>query len=1274
LSDEMKSSIGGSSGIDFHAWYNKNGLAWGAGDMFVVAGGMLSTRIAEVMAILAAACQENGEPVFSEIVVVQPPATTSVDERMSALLRHLDEAVLRSRGRALEPQEIATLSSRIKLVVSSDLQNASIFSIIGAAKSHSAVVVEEAGLYRKNDETRSGDRPTLRMTEDLWVPHFHALCEGAVAAAKTSESYVALDANEDWPLKEDNRALLLSIDGLAILAGDHPEGSEAILAQHVEKWMDGIQRGVIGPILTEIDALPAALAGIKPLLKLQMMHKAGLHPMVEQSLRTKPALAENLAPLPSLQVAEMAADAGAADIARALTQRIAFDRLPLEALESALALAKRIDEPGSIEKCETLLSEKYPASLALQQHRADRLFAVGNFRGVAELLAGSSIEDERRLAGFYDALANGLASPTLDYQSLARSIIAVHPTQAAPARLLIAREAVRAKRYSDALSVAIEGAESNVTYGITATVLSALEAALLTRDKNKEIDLDSERARAGVLLALRYLAHHPADARVRVRLVDVLSAESMGLLGIAFLVASAVQLASRPLSLRDIRTLDTWTTAPPPDDIVAFMKVTLPWLESASPVFIGRLDIPKGLLTLPADKLVTGISRLLEHYEPLDTPADVATVRNILAVGMAVARHSSIPDSDLTLVRVLAVRLALASQFQAARDYAEHALQVAGESAARARLAWLCYGDVYQRTGNTIDGLIGALCCLAADDNATPEQIFYESVLLYRLMRDLRMIDVGLSFLEAARKALERFGALEKYIHRVQTLELQAQFLQARQDPDHLTERLVSLLPDLIRNAHAVLANDDEPAPAAVNMAEVLRQLEAAGVKPPTDALDAFELLLKSAHTSLRATIAASRLDHPTAAHVLEAVQQLELARDANDIAYDVRQISVLAERLLGSAEALASPSTTAFAVEIQADHALPMPGDADARQDWTPTAIDAPGKLAAELSESMEMPIVLIGVDANGRLIRCIADKGQLTLPVRESSDVFSEDRLRQWSQEFPFRYGVDEETPNLFYTSTEGLGVGDLPPRAVLVASANIQHWTPNLIRIGEEFSGQTRRLAAAPSLAWLRAARLRRITDRRALAWIPKESSEDGGYTLQSVVDRISEPLAAHGVSLDTASAVPSNLEGAELVIVTAHGGLLPGNRYFQVVKDDADLTLAGSDLSSALKNVGVAVLFVCSGGRLDPHPMAITTLGLARQILGNGCTTVIASPWPIDSRIPSYWLPAFLKAWDAGIPVVDATFEANARVRDSFSSEFRDVLAMSVHGDPLRTKGR
>ncbi|OPY99223.1 hypothetical protein A5906_26195 [Bradyrhizobium sacchari] len=1266
---EMKSSIDGSSGVDFHEWYGKNGLAWGAGDMFVVAGGNPSTRIAEILAILASSYTEDGQPVFSEIIVVQPPGSAGPEERKSALFHHLGEAVVRSRGTALETAELDVLSRRINIAVSPDLQVASVCSIVEAAKQHAAVVVDQGALYRGVEPGPYGARPVLGMVEDSWVPHFAALCEGAVLAARASTSYVAVDANKDWPLKEANQERLLAIDGMAVLAGGDPDAPDAILAQHLAKWSTAIARGVIGPILAEIDTLPSSLDGIKPLLKVQMMHKAGLQPMVEQALRAELGLIENLAPVPALQVAEMAAEAGATDIARNLVQKIAFDRLPLESIEAALTLSKRIGEPGTIQKCEEILQERHPTSLALMHHRGDAMLEAGEFIQLARLLVTSPVEDDRRMAGFYETLAAGLASSELDYQVLTRAVIAAHPRQTVRARVFIAREAIRAQRYAEALSVITEDAETDVTASMVTAMLKALEGAVLGGDK--AADIEPQLLQAAVLLGLRYLTSHPADARVRVRLVDALSAESMGLFGIALLVDTALKLASAPLALREIEALDAWTTAPPADDIAAFLRVALPWLQSASPVFVGRIDIPKELLTQDADKLVAGIRKLLEHYEPLDTPADIENVRNILAIGMAVARHGSVPDADLSLVRVLAVRLALASRFQAARDYAEHALQVAGESKARSRLAWLCYGDVYQRTGNTIDGMVGALCCLAADNSALPDQVFYESVLLYRLMRDLRMIDAGLSFLDAARKALQSFGARDQYVHRIQTLELQARFIQARQDPADARERLEALIPDFIQNARTVLTQGDEPAPAAASMAEALRAAELAGVTPPPAAIEAFERLLDEAHAPLRGIIAASRLPHPTTAQVLEVLKQIEQARDANDVGYDVRQISVLARRLLGSAEAQTNLDIAAFAIDILADHAIPSLGVAP-DQGWIPPTIESSGERAVELSRSMQLPVVLMGVDAEGHLVRCVAENGKLGPTLKESAEVFSEERLRRWSREFPFRYGVDEDALNLFHTSTEGLGVEALPPRAILVTAANIQHWPPNLIRLGGGFAGQTCKLAAAPSLPWLSAARHRKSTDRRAIAWIPKEASDEGGQTLQTVVDRVSEPLAAHGVSLDTASVVPSNLEGAELVIVTAHGGLVPGNRYFQVVRDDAELRMAGADLGSALKNVGVAVLFICSGGRLDPHPMANTTLGLARQALGNGCTTVIASPWPIDSRIPSYWLPTFLKAWDAGVPVIDAAFDANARVRDAFSSELRDCMAMSVYGDPLRTR--
>lgn len=1148
MDEEMKSSIEGSSGVDFHAWYGQNGLAWGAGDMFVVGSGKPTIRSAEILAILASAFDADDKPVFSEIIVVQPPGTVGLDERKSILFRDLGDAVVRSRGRALEAKERDVLSRRITITVSPDLQNTSVLSIIRAAKQHAAVIVEQGGLYRGAEPARHGDRPVLGIPEDSWVPHFAALCAGAVLAAKASKSYVAVDADKEWPLKEANQERLLTVDGMAVLAGSDPDVPDAILAQYLAKWSEGIARGVIGPILTEIDSLPTRLDGIKALLKIQMMHKAGLQPMVEQALRAEPGLIENLAPVPALQVAEMATEAGAPDIARGLLQKVDLDRLPLEAIEAALVLAKRVGEPRTIQKSVEVLQKRHPTSLALMHHRGDAMLEAGEFLQLAGLLATSPVEDDRRMAGFYETLAEGLASSELDYQVLARTVIAAHPQHEARSRVFVAKEAVRAQRYADALSVVTENAETDVTTSMVTVMLTALEGAVLGRDKAAE--LEPELLQAGVLLGVRYLTRHPADAQVRVRLVDALSAESMGLLGLALLVDTADKLASAPLALREIEALDAWTTTPPVDDTAAFLRVALPWLQSASPVFIGRVEIPRELLTQDADKLVAGIRQLLEHYEPLDTPIDIEAVRNILAIGMAVARHGSKPDADLLLVRVLAVRLALASRFQAARDYAEHALQVAGDSKLRSRLAWLCYGDVYQRTGNVIDGLVGSLCCLAADNSATPDQVFYESVLLYRLRRDLRMIDAGLSFLEAARRALESFGASDQYVHRIQTLELQARFIRARQDPAQVHERLEALLPDLIQNARTVLAQGDEPAPAAASMAEVLRAAEAVGIAPPPEAIEAFERLLNEAHAPLRGIIAASRLLHPTAAQVFDVLQQIEQAREASDVGYDVRQISVLAQRLLGSAEAQTNPDVAAFAIDILADHAIPSPGVSPG-QGWIPPAIEASGKRAAELSQSMQLPVVLMGIDAEGHLVHCVAENGKLGPVLKERADVFAEDRLTQWSRDFPFRYGVDEKTLNLFHISTEGLGIGALPARAVLVTSANIQHWPPNLIRRGDGFAGQACKLAAAPSLSWLSAARHRKSIDRRALAWIPKEGSDEGGQTLQTVVDRVSEPLAAHHISLDTASVVPSNLEGAELVIVTAHGGLVPGNRYFQVV---------------------------------------------------------------------------------------------------------------------------
>jgi hypothetical protein len=83
-------------------------------------------------------------------------------------------------------------------------------------------------------------------------------------------------------------------------------------------------------------------------------------------------------------------------------------------------------------------------------------------------------------------------------------------------------------------------------------------------------------------------------------------------------------------------------------------------------------------------------------------------------------------------------------------------------------------------------------------------------------------------------------------------------------------------------------------------------------------------------------------------------------------------------------------------------------------------------------------------------------------------------------------------------------------------------------------------------------------------------------------------------------------------------------------------------------------------------------ASATVGLVKYEFEAGCKCVVASPWPLDSRVPSYWLPAFLSAWENGQAVIDAAFEANQAVKSRFSAEQRDYLAMNVYGDGVRAR--
>jgi hypothetical protein len=233
------------------------------------------------------------------------------------------------------------------------------------------------------------------------------------------------------------------------------------------------------------------------------------------------------------------------------------------------------------------------------------------------------------------------------------------------------------------------------------------------------------------------------------------------------------------------------------------------------------------------------------------------------------------------------------------------------------------------------------------------------------------------------------------------------------------------------------------------------------------------------------------------------------------------------------------------------------------------------------------------------------------------------------------------------------------------------SLQQMPPNLIMPVDNFAGRMAPMAAAPSLGWVWGMTSRSFPTAKKVAWISTEYAADGNPALITVADRLQETFETHQITLHTSADIPDDLAESQLAIIAAHGGILPEGRYVQRISDDAELALPAV-LANAVRGSAVVVLFICSGGRLDSHPVAETTVGLVRQLLDQGCATVIASPWPLDTRVPSHWLPTFLERWNAGASAIEAAFSANQNVTKQMGDSSLDSLAMNVFGDPLRKK--
>ncbi|MEJ8406710.1 CHAT domain-containing protein [Brevundimonas vesicularis] len=1239
----------------------------GGSDILCIGAGPVEDRAGALVAILTAIRMMDGTPALLRYVVVVPPGSDLEDSRDSVRAEVLSNLERLARGPVTNAA--AWFEKKVAVVTAKDRRAQTVTDLVAAQPERTAILVMDAAGYRDEavDPYIAPGAATPLQSEDVWVPQLHALAVRVTPLAREKTLYVALDAGEFTPRRTELSDLLLSIDGCGVMGGGMESDPSICLSEHVDQWDVWIRDGRLGQALKDLDTLPKSLEDQKAFLKVQLLHKAGHFKQALDLIRTEIDLEGGLNGNARVKLARIAEDANASGLAAELLAPALETLANREDLESALATAQEIGAtalemraaerlqalfPGSASlrdrrRREALLARDYDAAAAVAEEQPDDEASVLYFRALSKAFAGDGVPDYQ-----------GLIASAGDDQSLAEAYRMAGVGDALARNLIL---------HAFDLALPLPRTKNQQQRG-ERLLLRTLEQILLSARPDGQGPIDMERFADAVLELIERLAQDPTNRSLRIRLIALVQPSLAGTTGLAVLAVVVLRLASRPVALCKGSAPGTarmdWLM-----DRKAFLERAFAFLSSEQPVVIGRLTLPKALMTEPASEVVSAIVGYLTHA-PVGDEADNKALLLWLALGAAAAPHASDPDYDLRMIRLVAGKLATSGEVQEARDLAEQALLNGAANPRRRRLAWFAMADVYNRCGIQLEALMAIACTFAADGSGDEEEIYQEVVGLARIFRDCGLMDQAMIAIGKARTLLDRLGQQDQYGHQLDTLALQIR-QKAMFAPEAGTVAFEQFLVDAAANLEAAFEGSGGTAPAGVLLGQALRvaRLRKIAVPAKTEAL--FEKARREAKGALGRLMEAMAATTPSAADLLAVAGGTGAARYSDDAGFDGRNAAVLAARALSDDGFIADAEQTSLALELTTDRGVALPGwDEAAAPPPPPKTTGEPADTAGAVSKA-GVTVVQAGFDEAGRLVTMTTSGGTIAQPVREPEAVITQARLNAWSVDFPYAYGIDEASANLFYTTTADLRFSALPEGpVVIVADIDLQAFPPNLLFINDDFAGRTRPLAAAPSLAWLgRALATGMIGDGRACAWISTAVGGDDRETLPMIAQRLEATLGEHDFLTDHGPALPATFAGASLAVIAAHGGVHPDGKFFQVISDEGVLRVGALDLANALRNVGIVILFVCSAGRADRHPGANTTVGLAKQILDRGCAAVVASPWPLDARVPSHWLPAFLEHWTAGDTLIDAAFKANAIVDRAFAKDPARGLAMAVYGNPL-----
>lgn len=1251
--------------------YKQTTFEFGVADIFTDDSVDVGERVGSFILLMNQATLGKGGDHIHGVLVIAPPLDSKLgcdQTEIEKTTRSATEALFK---RSISEEEQGSLSRFVRVVHTSNFRVSSVVETLKSAQEKSAAIVLYAALYRMENQEEIPPLPFPPLPDDVWVPHLCDLAARSAALAKSQNFYLLLDTGEPSPQRQENYEQLKNLNECGLFSMQRAHDSGKLISEHIASWRSLAESGRLGSVFASIDNLPAWMDSHKSFLKLQLMESVvpseeilRLLRKEESNIRSK---ADHRAKLKLARIAERSND----------------DRLSLELLSSAVdglrssedfllaaELAGNLGEFELVEKILERAASLFPDSPSFLDQRLRLYLRTRRYSELVKRLLDSSTSIDPRRRFFFLTLGSAFSSEDpVNFILLFETITSITPEFNSWCQVVCGNEAIIRQEFVQAIQLCMPAEGRPLSDGVANTLIVALKHRLLQRAPDgRTLAINGDELIPPVQAVITYLSENPGDARTRQRLTTLLSVETSGLLGFAVLVAITMRFNTQ------IR-IEAQTTHPQSQDIkdpegcLAAMEEIMKWAANESPLVPGRSEVPKELLTAPPDDIFWLVKNTLKYKSDLRIKAEEETFDKILTIGLLIAPQTAEPDQDLSLLQYAGARYTAVNKAQRARDLAEQALQTAANIAARNRRAWVVFSDIYHRAHSFNEALLGIACAFSIDMPVDTEQLYHEGTLLIRIYRDTGFAAEAMRFADYLLSLCSELGLHKVYSQRIETLVLQIRTLEVLRHPEDLKSELPRLVQDAAQHCIDLVEEGEEITPAVTVLAQCVQQAMAAGIEVNSQISSLLEAQLSKIPLSAAELL---KLLDPTAitgSQLLKLASSIQAARNAEDIAFDLMTLAIASRRFLDSTMDDGDTTAAAFALEALTDHALE---GAPIGTDRSPfREIGRSFAMAKELS-LQGMDIVLLGLSEKGRLVRLNMASGIAEL-VKEAEAVFSGEKFRMWTEKYPYDYVHVKDPMNLFYQTLTGIGVSFAPQRPTLLIMDNsLQQMPPNLIMAGDDFAGRHNPMAAAPSLSWVCDMSSRLFPATKSVAWISTEYAEDKNPALITVADRLQETFEKYGIPLHTSASVPADLAESDLAIIAAHGSILPEGRYVQRISDDAELALYPVALANAVRQSAVVVLFICSGGRLDTHPVAETTVGLVRQLLDHGCATVIASPWPLDTRVPSHWLPTFLERWTAGDSAVVAAFAANQNVMRAMGDSPLDSLAMNVFGDPLRRK--